>query len=65
MKIDISKIKVMSFSSVTNMLIYKCKLCQSSTIHTDSIKDMCFWILNFIVITVLALHFLSALSCGV
>jgi hypothetical protein len=40
MKLNISKTRVMSFSSKTNALIYDYKRCQSSIARTDSIKDL-------------------------
>jgi hypothetical protein len=39
-KLNISKTKIITFSRKTNTLIYDYKLCQSSLIRTDSIKDL-------------------------
>jgi hypothetical protein len=40
MKLNISKTKVIYFLRKTNLVIYDYKLCQSSIIRTDSIKDL-------------------------
>jgi hypothetical protein len=40
MKVNISKTKVISFSTKTNVLFYDYKLCHSSITRTDFIKDL-------------------------
>jgi hypothetical protein len=46
MKLSISKTKVTSFSRKTTVLIYDYKLCQSSIVRTESIKDLGIYIDN-------------------
>jgi hypothetical protein len=58
-KRSINKTKVISFSRKTNIWIYKYKLCQSSIISSDYIKETWenFWILKLISIIMSIIYF--------